>query len=134
MKKPDSIRSFIVSETPEIRAELKKLYAVIKKAAPKATEKLAWQMPTFYQEGNLIHFCSFKNHMSLFPGAEAMRQFKAKMKGFVTSKGTMQIPYGTRLPSALIAQIVKFNIKGNLARAKAKAAKKSKKKNKKKTG
>lgn len=126
MKKPDSIKSFIASEEPEIRAELKKLYAIIKKAAPKASEKLAWGMPTFYQEGNLIHFCSFQKHMSIFPGSEAMRIFKPQMKGFVTSKGTLQIPYGAKIPAALITKIVKHNLKGNLARAKAKAAKKKK--------
>lgn len=128
MKNPATIRSFIASEMPAIRIELRKLYAIIKKAAPKASEKLAWGMPTFYQEGNLIHFCSFQKHMSIFPGAKAMRLFKPQMKGFTTSKGTLQIQYGTKLPAALIAKIVKYNLKQNLSRAKAKAAAKGAKK------
>ncbi|MBS1960500.1 MAG: DUF1801 domain-containing protein [Bdellovibrionales bacterium] len=130
-KKPDSIKSFIASETPEIRKELKKLYAIIKKAAPKATEKLAWQMPTFHQEGNLIHFCSFTKHMSVFPGGDAMKLFKSQMKGYTTSKGTLQIPYGEKIPATLITKMVKYNLKYNLNRAKTKAAAKAAKKKKK---
>lgn len=125
MKKATTIQSFIALAIPEVRTELKKLYAIIKKAAPKASEKLAWGMPTFYQEGNLIHFCSFQKHMSIFPGSEAMKLFKPQMKGFTTSKGTMQIPYGTKIPAALITKIVKYNLKDNLACAKAKSAAKA---------
>ncbi len=123
---PNPIQKFIASEEPAVRAELKKLYAIIKRAAPKASEKLAWGMPTFHQEGNLIHFCSFQKHMSVFPGSEAMKVFKAQMKGFVTSKGTLQIPYGAKIPAALITKIVKYNLRDNLLRAKAKLAKKKK--------
>jgi uncharacterized protein YdhG (YjbR/CyaY superfamily) len=130
MKKPSTIQSFIASEMPEIRTELKKLYAIIKKAAPKASEKLAWGMPTFYQEGNLIHFCSFQKHMSVFPGSEAMKFFKPQMESFTTSKGTLQIPYGTKIPAALITKMVRYNLKENLARAKAKATSKGAKKKK----
>jgi uncharacterized protein YdhG (YjbR/CyaY superfamily) len=65
--------------------------------------------------------------MSVFPGSEAMKLFKPQMKGFVTSKGTLQIPYGTKIPAALITKMVKYNLKDNLARAKAKTAAKKKK-------
>lgn len=54
-----------------------------------------------------------------------MKVFKPQMKGFTTSKGTLQIPYGTKIPAALVTKMVKHNLKKNLARAKAKAAKKS---------
>ena len=68
--------------------------------------------------------------MSIFPGSDAMKHFLPQMKGFVTSKGTMQIPYGTKIPAALITKIVKFNLRENLAEAKAKAAAKAAKKKK----
>jgi uncharacterized protein YdhG (YjbR/CyaY superfamily) len=124
MSKPKTIQEFIKLQPPAVQKELKALFAILKKAAPKATGKLAWGMPTLYQEGNLIHFCSFKKHMSIFPGAEAMEFFAPQMKGFVTSKGTMQIPYGAKIPAGLIARMVKFNLKDNLARAKTKVPKK----------
>jgi uncharacterized protein YdhG (YjbR/CyaY superfamily) len=69
--------------------------------------------------------------MSVFPGAEAMKLFKPQMKNFTTSKGTLQIPYGTKIPAALITKMVRYNLKENLARAKAKAAAKAGKKKKK---
>ena len=128
IKNPGTIDSFIAEETPEIQKVLKKMRAIIRKAAPKATEKLAWDMPTFVLEGNLVTFCSFKKHISLFPGAEALAHFKKDIAKYETSKATVQFPYGEELPATLITKIVKFCIKNNLAAAKAKAKPKSKKK------
>ena len=88
-------------------------------------------MPTFYQDGNLLHFAAFKNHMSLFPGTDAVSRFKKELAKFVTSKGTIQIPYDEPIPTALVTKIVKYCIGRNLAAAKIKAAKKAAKKKKK---
>ncbi len=123
MKKEASIQSYIKSEPPAMRAALKKMYAILKKAAPKAGEKLAWGMPTLTLEGNLVHFAAFKNHVSLFPGSAAIVHFQPKLKKYVTSKGTIQFPYGQALPAALITKITKYRVKQNLAKAKAKKKK-----------
>jgi hypothetical protein len=73
-------------------------------------------MPTFYLQGNLIHFAAFKRHLSLFPGSDAVAHFSQELKrrGLVYSKGTIQIPYGTPLPAQLLIKIVKFCVKRNL--------------------
>ena len=120
MAKMDPIGDYIKSESKEVQGELKKLYAIVRKAAPKAAEKLAWGMPTLHQEGNIVHFAAFKKHMSLFPGADAMKRFEKELGELATSKGTIQFQYGTKLPVALITRIVKFNLKENLADAKKK--------------
>lgn len=103
-----------ISEFPEdIQSLMKKLRATIKKAVPEATEKISWQMPTFYLKGNLIHFAGHKKHIGLYPGIEAMEAFKEELTSYKTTKGGIQLPYDKPLPLSLVTKIVKFNIKRN---------------------
>lgn len=125
MAKTDLIGSYIRSEPASVQKVLKQLRTLIAKAAPQATEKLAWGMPTFHQQGNLIHFAAFKGHVSLFPGSDAVEHFQPELKrrGLVHSKGTIQIPYETKLPTQLLTRIVKYCVKRNLTEGGAKKAK-----------
>ena len=125
MSSPKTIIEYIRNEPAPIRKVLKEMRALVAKSAPLATEKLAWGMPTFYLEGNLLHFAAFKNHMSLFPGSDAVAKFKKALPRFESSKGTIQIPYGIPLPAGVIARIVKYCVKRNLAKAEAKRKKKT---------
>lgn len=126
--KIDSISAYIKAEPPHVRVVLKKMYSILKKAAPMAGEKLAWGMPTLTVEGNLVHFAAFKNHMSLFIGSSIVEHFRPLLKKYSTSKSAIQFPYDKPLPAALITKIAKYGVKQNLADAKAKALKKKKKK------
>ncbi|MFV0331027.1 MAG: iron chaperone [Dysgonomonas sp.] len=103
-----------ISEFPEdIQSLMKRLRATIKKAVPEATEKISWQMPTFYLNGNLIHFAGHKRHIGLYPGIEAMEAFKDELITYKTTKGGIQLPYDKPLPLSLVSKIVKFNVKRN---------------------
>lgn len=127
---PKDIDSYIRNASKETQPHLKKLSSTIRKLVPKAGEKLAWGMPTFTLEGNLIHFAWFKNHVSVFPGSDAIAWFKKDLTKYQTSKGTLQIPLDQPVPVALVSRIVKFCVKRNLAMAAEKAAKKAAKKRK----
>jgi len=65
-----------ISQFPlEVREKLQQIRAVIKEAAPEATEKISYQMPAFYLNGNLVFFAAFK-HISVFiPHREALKLF-----------------------------------------------------------
>ncbi len=119
MKANSEIDSYIRANPGSVQRVLKQLRSLIRKAAPAASEKIAWGMPTFYLHGNLIHFAAFKSHWSLFPGSDVVRHFNRELerRGLVYSKGTIQIPYDIRLPTPLITRIVKFCIRRNLAKA-----------------
>src|SRR5689334_8608305 len=121
-KDPKGIDIYIRNEPASVQKALKSLRVLIRKAAPTASEKIAWGMPTFYLQGNLIHFAAFKKHLSLFPGSDAVSHFSQELRrrGLTYSKGTIQIPYETPLPAQLLTQIVKFCVSRNLAEASAK--------------
>jgi uncharacterized protein YdhG (YjbR/CyaY superfamily) len=107
------IDSYIAGFPEDIRNLQTKLRAVIKKAAPEATEKISYSMPTFYQHGNLVHFAAYKNHVGFYPAASGIEAFKAELSAYKWSKGTIQFPLGKPLPVDLITRIVQFRLEEN---------------------
>lgn len=105
---------------------LEKIRQCIRKSAPNAEEVISYQMPTFRQDGILLHFAVFTNHYSLFPGPEAIEFFSSELKGFETSKGTIKIPMETPVPTDLISNIVLHRLSKNIEKLELK--RKSKKK------
>ncbi|WP_035605629.1 DUF1801 domain-containing protein [Haloferula sp. BvORR071] len=119
---PATIDAYIADFPPEIRAMLERMRAIISKASPKASETIAWGMPTFKQDGNLVHFAAFKRHMSLFASTSTVTHFKGELADYVTHKATIQFPYGKPLPAALITKLVKHRIAENAEKLAAKRA------------
>jgi len=100
-----------ISEQPEsVRPLLEKIRETIRSAAPDAIEKFSWQMPTFWQGENLIHFAAFKNHIGIYPGGEATSFFNNKLTEYKTSKGAIQFPLNKPIDYDLIADITKWRV------------------------
>jgi len=89
MSKTETIDEYIQQFPEDIQVVLLKLRQMIKEAAPEATEKISWDMPTFLLHGNLIHFACFKHHIGLYPGADAIVSFKDRISEYKNSKGTV---------------------------------------------
>src|SRR5512139_2107585 len=125
---PASIDEYISTFPPDMQRKLEQLRATIKAAAPEATEKISYQMPTFYLYGNLVHFAGFKDHTSFFPGeiARISQVFGDEISAYVTGKGTMQFPLGKPIPLDLVSRITRVRVTQNLEKAEAKAGKKKK--------
>jgi uncharacterized protein YdhG (YjbR/CyaY superfamily) len=105
-----TIDEYIALFSDDIQKILKKIRAVIRKAAPQAVEKISWQMPTYHQGENLIHFAAMKNHIGLYPGAEGVAAFNAELEGYQTSKGAIRFPLSKPIPYDLIAKIARFRV------------------------
>lgn len=123
---PKTIDEYITGFSPGIQEILQKIRVTIHQAAPDATEAIAYQMPTFKLEGNLLHFAAFKNHIGFYPVPTGIEKFKKELTPYKTSKGAVQFPLDQPIPYALITKIVKFRVKENLAKASAKAKTKAK--------
>ncbi|WP_371362108.1 hypothetical protein SRRS_33450 [Sporomusa rhizae] len=102
---PKTIDAYIASQAENIQPRLREVYATIKAALPDASEKISWQMPTFWKGQNLIHFAASKKHIGLYPGGEAMTVFVDKLTDYKTSKGSIQLPNNKPLPFELIREI-----------------------------
>ena len=129
-KVPTTIDEYIADFPRDVQPLLEKVRAAIRKAAPDAEEAISYQMPTFKQHGNMIHFAGYNNHIGLYPGSRPIAEFKDELTKYKTSKGTIQLPLDKPIPVGLIGKITKFCVKRNIERAAAKAAKAAKPKKK----
>lgn len=114
------IDTYIASYPAETQKLLKQIRETIKEAAPDAEEKIGYGIPTFTLHGNLVHFASFKNHIGFYPAPSGIVAFRKELVVYKNSKGAVQFPIDKAIPFGLIAKIVKFRVKENLAKAKAK--------------
>ena len=118
-----SIDEYIKTFPDEIQRKLQKLREVIRMAAPDATEKISYQMPTFYLNGNLVHFAAFKNHIGFYPTPSGTEHFQKELSTYKTSKGTVQFPLDQPIPFDLVIKMVNFRVAENKQKASKKASK-----------
>jgi uncharacterized protein YdhG (YjbR/CyaY superfamily) len=110
-KQYQTIDEYIKSFPVDIQAGLKQLRALIRRAAPEAQEKISYQMPTFYLNGNLVHFAAYPKHIGFYPTPSAIEAFQKELSKYKSSKGAVQFPLDAPLPLKLIERIVKFRVK-----------------------
>lgn len=111
--KPNSIDEYIAVQPEDVRPLLQNIRETIRAAAPEAIEKISWQMPTFWQGENIIHFAAFKKHIGIYPGGEATTVFAERLTGYKTSKGAIQLPLGRPIDDQLITDIVRWRLDRN---------------------
>lgn len=97
------------------RSTLKHIRAVVRSVVPKeTTEVISYRIPMFKYKGMLVGYAAFAKHCSLFPtGSGVIEKFKEELKGYHTSRGTIQFPSDKPLPDALIKKIVKTRVEEN---------------------
>jgi uncharacterized protein YdhG (YjbR/CyaY superfamily) len=108
-----TIDEYIQSFPPGVQASLSKLRSTIRQAAPQAVEKISYRIPTFYLNGNLVHFAAFERHIGFYPGPSGIAHFKKELAKYKSAKGSVQFPLDEPLPLELIAAIVEFRVGEN---------------------
>lgn len=109
----NDIDKYISQYPAEQQVKLQEIRKIIQESAPMAEEKISWQMPTYYLNGNLVHFAVHKTHIGLYPGPSGVESFKDRLRDYKYSKGAIQFPLKQELPKQLIIDIVKFRVKEN---------------------
>ena len=133
MKDPSSQRAvdeYIAAFPSEVQTILKKIRATVKSVAPHAEERISYRMPAFFQNGVLIYFAGFKNHVGIYPpvrgdvgrlgrnvGDEKLLRALARYRG---PKGNLKFPIDKPIPYGLIGRIVKSRVARQLTKANAK--------------
>lgn len=112
--KINSIDEYISQHNVEVQEKLQQIRNLIRAAAPTATEKISYALPTYYLNGNLVHFAAHKNHIGFYPMPNAIIYYKDRLTSYKCSKGAIQFPYINPLPDELISEIVKYRVTENL--------------------
>ena len=108
--KAKAIDEYLSSLDDDKRHALEKLRKVIKDISPKAEECISYQMPAFRIDGKvLLWFGAGPNHCAFYPGG-IVERFKKELKGYKTSKGTVQFQPDKPIPAAVVRKMVKYRI------------------------
>jgi uncharacterized protein YdhG (YjbR/CyaY superfamily) len=118
----DSIDEYIATFPKHVQRKLVTLRKVIRKAAPEAVEKISYQMPTFFLNGNLVYFAAHTRHIGFYPTSSGIRRFARELCRYKSSRGAVQFPIEETLPVGLIVRIVEFRVRENLQKKKKSTA------------
>ena len=110
-----TVEEYLARVPEPAQSTLKHIRAVIRSVVPKeTTEVISYGMPMFKYNGMLVGYAAFAKHCSLFPtGSGVIEQFSKELKGYRTSRGTIQFPQDKPLPDALLKKIVKVRVAEN---------------------
>lgn len=120
MNVPENIDSYIATFPENVQHQLNTLRKAIQQAAPDAVETIKYAMPTYVQQGNLVHFAGYKNHIGFYPAPKAIIEFANELSGYKTSKGAIQFPLTQPIPLDLIRRITEYRIRQNSEKARLK--------------
>lgn len=120
---PTSIDEYIAAFSPDVQRILQSVRKVVREAAPEAQEVISYRMPALKQDGILVYFAAFKNHVGLYPpvtGDPEIERAKAPYEG---EKKNLRFPFDKPIPYDLIARITALRLRQNLAKAAIKRTK-----------
>jgi uncharacterized protein YdhG (YjbR/CyaY superfamily) len=107
---PKSIDEYISAYPEPVQQVLAKIRTTIKELAPTAIEKIAYGIPTFWLNENLVHFAAYKSHIGFYPTSSGIEAFKEDLSKYKTSRGTVQFPLDKPIPLPLIKKMVKYRV------------------------
>lgn len=108
-----NVDEYIAGYSSEVQQRMRKLREIIHECAPGITEKIAWGMPTFVLNGNLVHFAGEKKHMGFHCSKAAIDAFADKLDGYNFNKATLQLPYAAPMPYDVLREIVLYRVREN---------------------
>lgn len=112
-----TIDEYIARYDGDVKLRMEELRALIHSCAPGIGEKIAWGMPTFMLNGNLVHFAGEKRHLGFHPGASAVTAFSEQLRGYHCGVSSIQLPYDKPMPWELLREIVEFRVREQQSRA-----------------
>ena len=106
---PNEVDEFLANVPPGARAALEELRGVIRAAAPEAVEAVAYGVPAFRYRGRpLVSYGAAKAHCSFYvQSPEVIVAHADALRGYRTSKGTVQFQPDDPLPAELITTLVR---------------------------
>jgi uncharacterized protein YdhG (YjbR/CyaY superfamily) len=115
---PTTIDAYLDRCTPEARAILQAIRALVHEEAPDALEAVKYGLPTFVLDGtNLVHVGAFARHVGVYPIPATLEAFTEALAPYKRGKGSVQFPLDRPIPYDLIRRMVRFRVDAVRARA-----------------
>ena len=104
----DEIESYVASLPEPVRSRIAEIYSEARALVPEATAGVSYAMPALLYKGKgLLAVMSTKHHIGVYPFANlAELSEAATIAGLGTTKGSIHLRNGQRLPDDLLRQLL----------------------------
>jgi uncharacterized protein YdhG (YjbR/CyaY superfamily) len=115
LAKPKTVDDYIAALPPDVQAVLQAIRQTVRDAAPEASERLSYGMPTFFLKRVLVHFAAFKDHIGLYPPVRDP-DLQQRTRPYQGEKGNLRFPLDRPIPYDVIEDIVRARVEAETQR------------------
>jgi uncharacterized protein YdhG (YjbR/CyaY superfamily) len=113
---PKDIDAYIAGMPKEVHETLVRLRRVIKKAAPKAIERISYGMPLYEYggsgfKGRLVYFAVSTKYIAIYIPPSRAGSLSDKLKNYQATKSSFHFPLDKPFPFALVCKVVQEIVK-----------------------
>ena len=107
LSQPSPVDAYIEAAPVDARPTLRELAAILREAAPGATEAIKWRVPVWEGRRILYSLSAYKTHAAFMPTSMTLDGFRDEVEaaGLTTTPHMMQFPYGAPVPVDLVRRI-----------------------------
>lgn len=105
-EKIKTVDEYILSRDEKIQGFLSELRTIIKETLPcDVTEKIAWNMPSYWKKKYIIHFEAYRDHVNIYVGPVVVNLFKDKGYDYKFTGRGVSLAYDKEIPKDLIEKM-----------------------------
>jgi len=109
------VDAYLAGQPPKTRRALEELRALIRQAAPGASELMNYRIPAFAlipggKRDAQIMIAGYARHVGFYPSPDVVEAFAGRLADYTFSKGAIQFPLDRPLPAELVLEMVRFRL------------------------
>jgi len=109
------VDAYLAGQPPKTRHALEELRALIRQAAPGASERMNYRIPAFAlvpggKRDAQIMIAGYAGHVGFYPSPGVVEAFAGRLAGYKHSKGAIQFPLNRPIPAELVLEMVQFRL------------------------
>jgi uncharacterized protein YdhG (YjbR/CyaY superfamily) len=115
---PAAVEAYLAAlPDDDVRRALTDLRARIRAVVPDATERIAYQVPAFFQAGPLVSYAAMTHHCSLLVQSPPLvARLAPQLTGVKVKGATLHFQPDEPLPDGVVELVVRERLAENLAR------------------
>lgn len=112
MSKPTTFAEYRAAFSGESLHLLDALHRLSRETVPDGVEAIKWGHPAILHPSGMILFVfsAHQHHASVAFTPSTRQAFAQELEGFETGKGSVKLPYGTPVPTDLLARMIAYRI------------------------
>jgi uncharacterized protein YdhG (YjbR/CyaY superfamily) len=112
---PKAIDEYLAGVPADVRKILQRVRKAVRAVAPSGTERISYGMPALFDDGVVVYYAAFKQHIGVYPPV-ADPALRERLARYLGPKGNLRFPLDEPIPYDLIAEVAAARLRENRAR------------------